>query len=98
MHYSGPHGADEVNAFMSYAKNSKERDNQIADIRIRGNHMIRPKKKFLFSVTFLSKLLISGKKFLTRKTGNERNFFSKLSIMLYYSSLLALYINLYQYF
>ena len=78
MHYSGPHGADEVNAFMSYPKKSKERDNQIADIRIRGNHMIRPKKKFLFSVTFLSKLLISGKKFLTRKTGNERDFFLKI--------------------
>ena len=40
MHYSGPHGADEVNAFMSYPKKSKERDNRIAEIRIRGNHMI----------------------------------------------------------
>ena len=38
--HSGPHGADEVNAFMSYPKKSKERDNRIAEIRIRGNHMI----------------------------------------------------------
>ena len=75
MHYSGPHGADEVNAFMSYPKKSKERDNQIADIRIRGNHMIRPKKKFLFSVTFLLKLLISGKNFSQGKLGMNANFF-----------------------
>ena len=58
---------------------------------------IRHKKNFLFTVCFLSKLFFLEKNFSQGKLGMNAIFF-KLSIMLYWSILLALYINLHQYF